>query len=65
MLLRNLTQLSASFIQKSPYTFEILWTYGHYALIEMKPKYPPIKDIPYYDKKVQPYLLDKYFKTKS
>ena len=59
----GLRRLTPYFVKKSAYDFNILWTKERYLLIELTKKPPKhkelmvYKDIPDYDKEVNPFLL--------
>jgi hypothetical protein len=40
MLSRNITRLTASFIKKSPYTFDVVCAKDNFVLIKLNPKIP-------------------------
>lgn len=40
MFPRNIARLTASMIEKSPYTFDVVWAKSNYMLIEMNGNYP-------------------------
>jgi hypothetical protein len=40
MFPRNIARLTASIIEKSPYTFDVVWARSNYMLIEMNGNYP-------------------------
>ena len=45
MLPKHLTQITSTLLKNTPYTFNILWNKGPYLLLEMKEKYPKIKNL--------------------
>jgi hypothetical protein len=56
-MLNNIRRLTPVFVKKNPYHFDILWSKGHYVLIELNPKYPKNEDIPDYDKEANDFLV--------
>lgn len=59
MIHRVFRKLTPEFVKKSGYEFNVLWTNNRYVFIELNKKKDIWKDIPDYDKNVNPYLYDK------
>ena len=57
-LLRNVSRLTPSLLQKTPYTFDVVWAKSNYMLIELNAKYPQQGKIPDYDLESVSYQSD-------
>jgi len=57
-MLRNVSRLTPSLLQKSPYTFDVVWAKSNFMLVELNAKYPKCDKVPDYDLETVSYQTD-------
>lgn len=57
-ILRNVSRLTPSLLQKSPYTFDVVWAKSNFMLVELNAKYPNCDKVPDYDLETVSYQTD-------